>query len=228
MSLNRRVLLELKTLQKSDELFVHIPDEKSNQIAVMFFGPPDSVYHHGIFLFHITIPSTYPFQVPVVQFITGGVIRTRIHPNLYQEGKVCLSILNTWATNEWSPLLTLEKVCLTIRALLDNEPLAHEPGFGGSSRKGQGTNVYQNYRVNATYYSFKSIVDMYQAYHQHPVFGSAIVGYLRTHGPAILDSVRFLEPYHQKALHTIHHRISLDVFGLKEKLEKVMVGLPKE
>jgi len=54
-----------------------------------------------------------------------------MHPNLYAipNGKVCLSILGTWGTMEWSPLLTLEKILMTIQGLMDDNPLAHEPSF---------------------------------------------------------------------------------------------------
>lgn len=73
----------------------------------------------------------------------------RIHPNLYVEGKVCLSILGTWAGEPWAfgmncntgallthPLPSLvvpsltQAVLITIRSLLDNEPYKHEPGHG--------------------------------------------------------------------------------------------------
>lgn len=44
-------------------------------------GPSDSPYAGGFFEVHLTIPSTYPFKAPVVEF------KTKIyHPNVQQKG----------------------------------------------------------------------------------------------------------------------------------------------
>lgn len=81
---------------------------------------------------------------------TGG----RLHPNLYVEGKVCLSILGTWPGEKWAfamtietgksvfgvlqyQLLTLPKVLITIRSLLDNSPYKHEPHQGDNPKFNQ-------------------------------------------------------------------------------------------
>ena len=59
----------------------------------------------------------------------------RLHPNLYVEGKVCLSLLNTWngRTNErWQPeSTTLLQVLLSLQGLVlgDSEPFYLEAGL---------------------------------------------------------------------------------------------------
>ena len=76
----------------------------------------------------VKLPDNYPLVPPKVTFIqhTGD----RIHPNLYTEGKVCLSILGTWPGDPWSYSMTVESVLITIRSLLDNKPYMHEPHQG--------------------------------------------------------------------------------------------------
>ena len=38
-----------------------------------------------------------------VQFLTTGAGRVRFNPNLYNCGKVCLSLLGTWSGPSWDP-----------------------------------------------------------------------------------------------------------------------------
>ena len=54
---------------------------------------------------------------------------TRFHPNLYKDGKVCLSILGTYSGPGWSGTQSLSTILISILALLDENPLAHEPAF---------------------------------------------------------------------------------------------------
>ncbi len=46
--------------------------------------------------FDVKMPKEYPIKSPQVRAITTNSGRTRFNPNIYNEGKVCLSILGTW------------------------------------------------------------------------------------------------------------------------------------
>ena len=59
-------------------------------------GPDNTPYSYGFYLFNIFIPEEYPFKPPTVKIYTQNENKTRFNPNLYVNGKVCLSILNTW------------------------------------------------------------------------------------------------------------------------------------
>ncbi|KAL6572666.1 putative ubiquitin-conjugating enzyme E2 23 [Orobanche minor] len=54
------------------------------------YGTP---YQDGIFLFDFHLPPDYPDVLPSAHYLSGG---WKINPNLDEEGKVCLSLLNTW------------------------------------------------------------------------------------------------------------------------------------
>jgi hypothetical protein len=56
----------------------------------------------------------------------GGAVR--LGPNLYADGKVCLSILGTWAGPSWLPTFSLTTVLVCVHALLTARPAALEPG----------------------------------------------------------------------------------------------------
>lgn len=57
--------------------------------------------HSNIIMFsNVTALVLLYFQV---QFLTTGGGRVRFNPNLYDCGKVCLSLLGTWSGPSWEP-----------------------------------------------------------------------------------------------------------------------------
>ena len=98
----------------------------------MIKGPSDTPYEGCLLVFSVKFPSDYPFSPPKVLFLTSDG-KTRFHPNLYVEGKVCLSILGTFSGPSWSGTQSLTSVLMSILALLDNNPLAHEPGYASGN-----------------------------------------------------------------------------------------------
>lgn len=90
---------------------------------------PDNTPYEGCFLrFHFRFPDDYPFSPPKVRFETSDG-KTRFHPNLYIDGKVCLSILGTYSGPSWSGTQSLTSVLLSLVGLLDDNPLTHEPAY---------------------------------------------------------------------------------------------------
>jgi ubiquitin-protein ligase len=84
-------------------------------------------------LFDIYFPSDYPNQSPKVNLQTTGYGEVRFNPNLYNCGKVCLSLLGTWSGGQnetWDPKAsTLLQVLVSIQSLIFvPEPFFNEPG----------------------------------------------------------------------------------------------------
>ena len=98
----------------------------------LIIGNKDTIYRHGFYLFEFSFPTNYPYSPPVVKFCTqyGNI---RFHPNLYRNGKVCLSILNTWEGEAWTSCQSIRTVLLTLITIFDNKPLLHEPGITESN-----------------------------------------------------------------------------------------------
>lgn len=91
-------------------------DDMYNWEATIF-GPADSPYQGGLFTLSICFPNEYPFKPPSIKF------KTRIyHPNINRNGAICLDILKT----NWSPVLTISKVLLSICSLL-TDPNPDDP-----------------------------------------------------------------------------------------------------
>jgi ubiquitin-protein ligase len=144
---NRRIMMDIQNIQsdevKSLRIYYNASDTNIYKGIALIFGPAGSIYEDLPVLLEIEFPNDYPFTNPKVKFVTSDG-RTRFHPNLYVEGKVCLSILGTWSGPSWTSVMTLKTVLLSIMGILDEEPLLHEPGY--STLKGsQKSKDYSNY-----------------------------------------------------------------------------------
>jgi ubiquitin-conjugating enzyme E2 Z len=93
----------------------------------MIVGPEDSLYDGGYYFYKFKFPPDYPHSPPLVEFLTNDGV-TRMHPNMYKNRKMCMSILNSWRGDQWTGCQTIKSVLLTIMSLLDSRPLLNEPG----------------------------------------------------------------------------------------------------
>lgn len=86
-----------------------------------------------------------------VHYHSGGL---RLNPNLYESGKVCLSLLNTWTgsgTEVWNPeSSTILQVLLSLQALVLNEkPYFNEAGYDKQIGRAEGEKNSLSYNENA-------------------------------------------------------------------------------
>ena len=65
--------------------------------------------------------------------MVGLCCQVRFNPNLYAQGKVCLSILGTWRAEhpgeQWSAVQSVQSILLSIQSLLHDAPYHNEPSF---------------------------------------------------------------------------------------------------
>lgn len=101
--------------------------DEIHKVTALIVGPEGTPYEYGFYFFDIQIPDNYPLQPPHVDFKTGDG-RVRFNPNLYVEGKVCLSILGTWSGPSWTTSCQLRTVLVSIQSLLNEHPIQNEPG----------------------------------------------------------------------------------------------------
>lgn len=91
MAKERQELEKASSQEEHPDYFVIFKDDNLFEFDAYIIAP-DTIYRYRLVKLHFEIPQDdYPFKPPRVKFIqhTGH----RIHPNLYVEGKVCLSIL---------------------------------------------------------------------------------------------------------------------------------------
>lgn len=145
---------EIASLSNSLPLSIHsticlrVDEDRYDCMRALIFGPDGTPYANGAFMFDIFLPWDYPDSPPRVNFLTTAGGRVRFNPNLYQDGKVCLSLLGTWSGPSWTRESTLLQVLVSIQALiLVPEPFFNEPGYeksAGTPRGKQSSEVYNN------------------------------------------------------------------------------------
>eukprot|EP00884_Botryococcus_braunii_P022261 jgi/Botrbrau1/8719/Bobra.0311s0029.1 len=92
--------------------------------VVTIMGPPDTYYEGGFFHARLTFPPDYPQSPPTCRFTSE-----MWHPNVYHDGRVCISILHSpgddphgyeKASERWSPIHTVETIMISIISMLSS------------------------------------------------------------------------------------------------------------
>lgn len=164
---SKRIIREFSSLQKSlpfnyeTSIFLRYDENNMNKIKFMIIGPKDTPYQDGCYIFDMILPETYPTKHPSVNFLTTGKGTVRFNPNLYNCGKVCLSLLGTWQGESWNENSTILQVLVSIQSLiLIDHPYFNEPGYQSSFGTASGMNCSKNYNKNIQYNNIKwAIVD---------------------------------------------------------------------
>ena len=116
-----RVAQELSSLSTSlpldfsSAIFLRTDDDRPTLMKVLITGPEETPYSGGCFVFDFFFPGKYPASPPQVNFRTTGNGSVRFNPNLYNCGKVCLSLLGTWEGaqgEQWNETSTVLQVFL--------------------------------------------------------------------------------------------------------------------
>ncbi len=136
----KRLITEITTLQTGlpPGIFVRYCENRPDVLKAVIVGPMGTPYENGLFEFDFFCDQNFPNKPPLVLFKGTGGGRVSINPNLYHDGKVCLSLLGTWQGEPWKPgESTLLQVVLSLQAMIFcEEPWYNEPGRESSYRKG--------------------------------------------------------------------------------------------
>ena len=141
-------------------IFIEFNEENLLNAKALIIGPIDSLYEGGYLFFNIDFPKNYPYSPPDVSYVP--VNKIRIHPNLYSSGhksglgKVCLSILGTWSGPQWTTIMDISTVLLSLQSILDNDPLLNEPGFHRKNK--HQLNIINNYNEVIFYENINSLI----------------------------------------------------------------------
>ncbi|XP_021290524.1 putative ubiquitin-conjugating enzyme E2 39 [Herrania umbratica] len=131
---HKKIMQEWRILEKSlpESIIVRVYEKRLDLLRAAIVGAAGTPYHDGLFFFDLAFPPDYPTKPPHVHYRSFGL---RINPNLYANGRVCLSLINTWSgrkSEKWNPKeSTVLQVLVSIQALVLNEkPYFNEPGHG--------------------------------------------------------------------------------------------------
>jgi ubiquitin-conjugating enzyme E2 Z len=137
-----RLLKDIRHIMKNpltDQGIYYIHDDTDILKGyAMIVGPSDTPYFGGFYFFEVNYPNDYPHSPPKVIYWTNGN-DIRFNPNLYKNGRVCISLLNTWKGDQWTSCQTISTILLTLCTLLCKDPLLNEPGVNKHHRE---VNIY--------------------------------------------------------------------------------------
>ena len=147
-----RIVSDIMSFEKEkfNNMFINYEDG-IKKIHAMIIGPKNTPYFGGYLFFVIIFPDNYPKTNPFVKFLTINN-KVRIHPNLYANGKVCLSTLGTWPGKKWEPVNTLTSLLISISSLLNDLPIRNEPGYENIKEKDPRSICFNNYVIYNTYH----------------------------------------------------------------------------
>ncbi|KAI9476957.1 Ubiquitin-conjugating enzyme E2 2 [Coemansia sp. RSA 989] len=128
----RRLMRDFKRLQKDPSDGVSGAPCSDNIMVwnAVIFGPADTPFEDGTFKLLLTFEESYPNKPPSVRFITK-----MFHPNVYNNGELCLDILQ----NRWSPTYDVAAILTSIQSLL------HDPN-PNSPANAEAANLYRENR----------------------------------------------------------------------------------
>ena len=101
-----------------------VDDSNVFEWQVTIIGPPETLYDGGYFNAIMSFPQNYPNSPPTVRFTSE-----MWHPNVYPDGRVCISILHPpgddpngyeLASERWTPVHTVESIVLSIISMLSS------------------------------------------------------------------------------------------------------------
>ncbi|KAJ9532144.1 hypothetical protein QJQ45_003941 [Haematococcus lacustris] len=165
-------------------IFLRYDADQVDRMRALITGPASTPYAYGCFCFDLLFPPAYPNTAMLINFETTGQGRARFNPNLYADGKVCLSLINTWHAShdseKWNPQLTTTwQVLVSIQGMiLVEDPYFNEPAHEATRGTDTGLKSAARYNAELTLNTLRwAIIDKLR--HPPPGFQEVVANHFR-------------------------------------------------
>ncbi|CAN8075783.1 unnamed protein product [Agarophyton chilense] len=177
-----------------DGIIVRVCERHDNILRAAIIGSESTPYADIMFFFDVLLDERYPMHPPRVWFRSYG---RRLNPNLYEDGKVCLSLLGTWNGDDvesWDPRTSnLLRVLLSLQAFVFvEEPYYNEAGFGNQRGTSFGQNNSKGYNENIFLLCIKHVISTLQKSQNPDDCYEMAAQHYKTAGNRILNRCRAL------------------------------------
>ncbi|KAL4907980.1 hypothetical protein BDW74DRAFT_148341 [Aspergillus multicolor] len=139
----KRIRKEFEILQTSlpPGIFVRSWESRMDLVRILLIGAESTPYEHAPFVIDMHLHSAFPISPPSAHFHSWATGQGSINPNLSEDGRICLSLLNTWPTQDlderWSPRSTVLQILVSIMGLvLVKNPFYNEAGYENLAAEG--------------------------------------------------------------------------------------------
>ena len=102
-----------------------VDDSNLYEWEILIMGPDGTLYEGGFFKAKLTFPPDFPNMPPTMTFLSE-----MWHPNVYEDGRVCISILHPpgedqfnsqeSADERWRPILGVEQILISVISMLSD------------------------------------------------------------------------------------------------------------
>lgn len=91
---------------------------------LLVLGPDETLFEGGFFKARLVFPTDFPNMPPTMTFLSE-----MWHPNIYSDGRVCISILHPpgedamsmeSADERWRPILGVEQILISVISMLSD------------------------------------------------------------------------------------------------------------
>ena len=164
-------------------IFVRVDSQDSRKVKVLITGPDGTPYDSGCLIFDVYTGNDYPTGKPQMNFKNHG--GKRFNPNLYNCGKVCLSLLGTWsggAGESWNPdTSTLQQLFISVQSqILVPDPFYNEPGYESRYNSPEGREQSRQYSNERRWYTMvHAMYDLLANPNAYPEFTDVIQNHFR-------------------------------------------------
>jgi ubiquitin-conjugating enzyme E2 G1 len=119
----RRLQAEYKQYINDSNCFYSIEPDSTNFFLwnILLLGSPNTIFEGGVFKCQLIFPQQYPNKPPIFKFISNLP-----HPNIYNDGKVCISILHEGQdefgyediSERWNPSHSVNSILMSILSII--------------------------------------------------------------------------------------------------------------
>jgi baculoviral IAP repeat-containing protein 6 len=206
---------------------VRADPDRADRLRALVTGPDGTPYAGGCFIFDLIFPPAYPDVPPVMLRATTGGGRARFNPNLYADGKVCLSLLGTWhgtdESEKWSPAdANVWRVLVSIQGMiLVDDPYFNEPGADAvrGTPEGDAQAARYNARLAANVVRYAMVAHLDSP---PPGFEDVVASHFRTLRHKVLESAAAAAVAAEKAGdEAAAARLREEAAGLVDRLAKL-------
>lgn len=185
----KRLAREYSSLIKSlpltfeSSIFISINEKDNRQARVLITGPDGTPYDSGCLIFDFHSGNDYPNEIPKIIFLNHG--KKRFNPNLYDCGKVCLSLLGTWQGTKaemWNPeTSTMQQLFVSIQSqILVPQPYFNEPSYESQHNNPKVQEESKQYTFLRRFYTLQhTIYDLLVKPDAYPEFKNVIVNHFK-------------------------------------------------